>query len=55
MNYYFIYGPQMQDVVTTYTDLTGKPEFSTMGLATINASGVIIRKCFKAIAAKFRT
>ena len=26
MNYYFIYGPEMQDVVTTYTDLTGKPE-----------------------------
>ena len=26
MNYYFIYGPQMEDVVTTYTDLTGKPE-----------------------------
>ncbi|UFH35030.1 glycoside hydrolase family 31 protein [Flavobacterium acetivorans] len=26
MNYYFIYGPQMQEVVTTYTDLTGKPE-----------------------------
>ncbi|MDP5198733.1 glycoside hydrolase family 31 protein [Flavobacterium sp. DG2-3] len=26
MNYYFVYGPQMQDVVTTYTDLTGKPE-----------------------------
>ena len=26
MNYYFIYGPKMQDVVTTYTDLTGKPE-----------------------------
>ncbi|MFV8376774.1 glycoside hydrolase family 31 protein [Flavobacterium sp. LB1P71] len=26
MNYYFIYGPQMQDVVTTFTDLTGKPE-----------------------------
>ena len=26
MNYYFIYGPAMQDVVTTYTDLTGKPE-----------------------------
>jgi alpha-glucosidase len=25
MNYYFIYGPQM-DVVTSYTDLTGKPE-----------------------------
>ncbi len=26
MNYYFVNGPQMQDVVTTYTDLTGKPE-----------------------------
>jgi alpha-glucosidase len=26
MNYYFIYGPQMEDVVTSYTDLTGKPE-----------------------------
>jgi len=26
MNYYFFYGPKMQDVVTTYTDLTGKPE-----------------------------
>jgi alpha-glucosidase len=26
MNYYFIYGPSMQDVVTTYTHLTGKPE-----------------------------
>ncbi len=26
MNYYFFYGPQMQDVVVRYTDLTGKPE-----------------------------
>mgnify|MGYP000283030343 FL=1 len=26
MNYYFFYGPQMQDVVTSYTDLTGTPE-----------------------------
>lgn len=25
MDYYFIYGPQMQDVVVSYTDLTGKP------------------------------
>jgi len=25
MNYYFIYGPQMSDVVSTYTDLTGRP------------------------------
>ncbi|MFD0994104.1 glycoside hydrolase family 31 protein [Tenacibaculum geojense] len=26
MNYYFFYGPDMQEVVTRYTDLTGKPE-----------------------------
>jgi alpha-glucosidase len=25
MNYYFIYGPKMEDVVINYTDLTGKP------------------------------
>jgi alpha-glucosidase len=25
MNYYFIYGPQLSDVVESYTDLTGKP------------------------------
>ncbi|NNM24056.1 MAG: DUF4968 domain-containing protein [Flavobacteriaceae bacterium] len=25
MNYYFIYGPEMTDVVANYTDLTGKP------------------------------
>ncbi|MGC1473334.1 MAG: glycoside hydrolase family 31 protein [Psychroserpens sp.] len=25
MNYYFIYGPQMTEVVESYTDLTGKP------------------------------
>jgi len=25
MNYYFIYGPEMSDVVSMYTDLTGKP------------------------------
>jgi alpha-glucosidase len=25
MNYYFIYGPAMNDVVESYTDLTGKP------------------------------
>jgi alpha-glucosidase len=30
MNYYFFYGPQMQDVVTTYTHLTGKPEMPPM-------------------------
>lgn len=26
MNYYFIYGPEMKDVIMTYTQLTGKPE-----------------------------
>ena len=26
MNYYFIYGPKMKDVVSAYTHLTGKPE-----------------------------
>ena len=26
MNYYFFYGPNMQNVITRYTDLTGKPE-----------------------------
>ena len=26
MDYYFIYGPEMSQVVTAYTDLTGKPE-----------------------------
>ena len=26
MNYYFFYGPDMQEVVIRYTDLTGKPE-----------------------------
>ncbi|SFU55608.1 alpha-glucosidase [Pustulibacterium marinum] len=26
MNYYFFYGPEMQQVVSVYTDLTGKPE-----------------------------
>ncbi|HEU0137718.1 MAG TPA: glycoside hydrolase family 31 protein [Flavobacterium sp.] len=30
MNYYFIYGPEMPDVVTTYTHLTGKPELPPM-------------------------
>jgi alpha-glucosidase len=30
MNYYFIYGPKMSDVVTTYTHLTGKPELPPM-------------------------
>ncbi len=30
MNYYFMYGPEMANVVTAYTDLTGKPELPPM-------------------------
>ncbi|MFN3639314.1 MAG: glycoside hydrolase family 31 protein [Flavobacterium sp.] len=30
MNYYFFYGPEMKDVVKTYTHLTGKPELPPM-------------------------
>jgi alpha-glucosidase len=42
MNYYFIYGPQMEDVVTSYTDLTGKPELPPLwAWAIINVNGVI--------------
>ena len=26
MNYYFIYGPEMSEVVSSYTDLTGRPQ-----------------------------
>jgi alpha-glucosidase len=44
MNYYFIYGPQMEDVVTSYTDLTGKPDHHYGLWAIINVNGVIIRK-----------
>jgi alpha-glucosidase (family GH31 glycosyl hydrolase) len=44
MNYYFIYGPQMEDVVTSYTDLTGKPELPPLWAFIINVNGVIIRK-----------
>ncbi|MCF6223195.1 MAG: glycoside hydrolase family 31 protein [Flavobacteriaceae bacterium] len=30
MNYYFIYGPKMNDVISSYSDLTGKPELPPM-------------------------
>ncbi len=30
MNYYFFYGPKMQDVAEAYTNLTGKPELPPM-------------------------
>jgi alpha-glucosidase len=44
MNYY-IHGPQMEDVVTNYTDLTGKPELPPLwALGYLNVSGVIFRR-----------
>ncbi len=47
MNYYFIYGPKMEDVVANYTDLTGKPHTlpPLWGIRIfINVNGVIIQK-----------
>jgi alpha-glucosidase (family GH31 glycosyl hydrolase) len=53
MNYYFIYGPQMQDVVTTYTDLTGKPELpSTMGTTSMQVE--LLSRKYSRLLAKFR-
>lgn len=56
MNYYFIYGPQMQDVVTTYTDLTGKPELPPLWALGYHQCkwSYYPESNFKAIAAKFR-
>jgi alpha-glucosidase len=56
MNYYFIYGPMMQEVVTTYTDLTGKPELPplwTLGYHQCKWSYYPETKV-REIAAKFR-
>lgn len=56
MNYYFIHGPLMQDVVTTYTDLTGKPELPplwTLGYHQCKWS-YYPEKNLKDVAAKFR-
>jgi hypothetical protein len=45
MNYYFIHGPQMEDVVTSYTDLTVNQNYHRCGLwVTTNVSGVIFRR-----------
>ena len=56
MNYYFIYGPQMQDVVTTYTDLTGKPELPPLWALGYHQCkwSYYPESNFKAVAAKFR-
>ena len=56
MNYYFIYGPQMSDVVTTYTDLTGKPELPPLWALGYHQCkwSYYPESNFKAVAAKFR-
>ncbi|MGB8705389.1 MAG: glycoside hydrolase family 31 protein, partial [Gillisia sp.] len=56
MNYYFIYGPQMADVVTSYTDLTGKPELPPMWALGYHQSkwSYYPEQKVKEIATKFR-
>ena len=56
MNYYFIYGPQMQEVVTTYTDLTGKPELPPLWALGYHQCkwSYYPESIVKEIAAKFR-
>lgn len=57
MNYYFIYGPEMEDVVAKYTDLTGKPHqlppLWTLGFHQCKWSYYPEKKV-KEIASKFR-
>jgi alpha-glucosidase (family GH31 glycosyl hydrolase) len=50
----FHLGPQMQDVVTTYTDLTGKPELPPLWAWLPSMQVELLSESnFKAIAAKF--
>jgi alpha-glucosidase len=44
----------MEDVVTSYTDLTGKPELPPLWALGYHANGVIIQSNVKEITAKFR-
>jgi alpha-glucosidase (family GH31 glycosyl hydrolase) len=44
----------MEDVVTSYTDLTGKPELPPLWALGIIQNGVIIQSNVKEITAKFR-
>jgi alpha-glucosidase len=57
MNYYFFYGPEMSEVVTNYTDLTGRPHempaLWTLGYHQCKWS-YYPESNVKAIAAKFR-
>jgi alpha-glucosidase len=44
----------MEDVVTSYTDLTGKPELPPLALAIINVNGLLSESNVKEITSKFR-
>lgn len=56
MNYYFFYGPKMEDVVEAYTDLTGKPELPPMWALGFHQSkwSYYPEKQVKKIASTFR-
>lgn len=56
MNYYFIYGPKMSDVVTAYTHLTGKPEMPPLWVLGYHQCkwSYYPESKVKEIAAKFR-
>ncbi|MEZ4859364.1 MAG: glycoside hydrolase family 31 protein [Flavobacteriaceae bacterium] len=56
MNYYFFYGPEMNEVVTSYTDLTGKPELPPLWALGFHQSkwSYYPESNVREIAAKFR-
>ena len=56
MNYYFIYGPQMSDVVANYTNLTGVPELPPLWALGYHQSkwSYFPESNVKEVAAKFR-
>ena len=56
MNYYFIYGPQVQEVAETYTNMTGKPELPPLWALGYQQSkwSYYPEKVVKDLAAEFR-
>lgn len=56
MNYYFIYGPGMDSVVSSYTDLTGKPEMPPLWALGFHQSkwSYYPESNVREVAAKFR-
>ncbi|MEO1010748.1 MAG: glycoside hydrolase family 31 protein [Bacteroidota bacterium] len=56
MNYYFFYGPQMSEVVRSYTDLTGTPELPPLWALGYHQSkwSYFPEKRVKELAKKFR-